>query len=52
MLIHFIFTFQKTFKPFVFTISVSLWNSRWHLGELKNTHKTIEGDFPIWKPLA
>jgi hypothetical protein len=35
MSIHLVFTFQKTFKPFVFTISVSFWNSRWHLGELE-----------------
>jgi hypothetical protein len=48
MPIHFIFTFQRNFKPFISTILASFWNSKGHLGELE----TIEGDVPIWKPLA
>jgi len=48
MPIHFIFTFHKNFKPYISTSLASFWNLKWHLGELK----IIEGDFPIWKPLA
>jgi hypothetical protein len=37
---------SKKFKPFIFTISTSLWDSRWCVGELQ-THKTIERNLPI-----
>jgi hypothetical protein len=41
-----------TFKPSISTISINFVNSKLHFGELGSTHKVIEGDPPIWKPLG